>query len=74
MVCGRDTQKPRMGLSRSFSSVTCVEADKKLLVTQTLLKKKKKKKKSVLVWCGWLGGSILEPLTLVAGQKGDVDF
>lgn len=37
MVCGRDTQKPRMGLSRSFSSVTCAEADKKLVVTQTLL-------------------------------------
>lgn len=37
MVCGRDTQKPRIGLSRSFSSVTCAEADKKLVVTQTLL-------------------------------------
>lgn len=28
MVCGRDTQKPRMGLSRSFSSVTCAEAER----------------------------------------------
>ncbi|TNN73086.1 hypothetical protein EYF80_016756 [Liparis tanakae] len=28
MVCGRDTQKPRMGRSRSFSSVTCAEAER----------------------------------------------
>lgn len=31
MVCGRDTQKPRMGLSRSFSSVTCTEAERNWL-------------------------------------------
>lgn len=29
MVCGRDSQKPRMGLSRSFSSVTYMEVEKK---------------------------------------------
>lgn len=29
MVCGRDTQKPRMGRSRSFSSVTCAEAQRR---------------------------------------------
>lgn len=27
-VCGRATQKPRMGLSRSFSSATCTEAER----------------------------------------------
>lgn len=29
MVCGRDTQKPRMGLSLSFSSETCMEAERR---------------------------------------------
>lgn len=29
MVCGRDTQKPRMGLSRSFSSETCMEVERR---------------------------------------------
>jgi len=31
MVCGRDTQEPRMGRSRSFSSVTCEEVEGNLL-------------------------------------------
>lgn len=36
MVCGRDTQKPRIGRSRSFSSVTCMAgAERKLVMSQT---------------------------------------
>lgn len=33
--------------------------------------KRMEEEKSALVWCGWLGGSILKPLTKVSGWKRD---
>lgn len=64
MVCGRDTQKPRMGLSRSFSSVTCTEAERNWLWLRPGFKV------SLFGMAGWLAGwgKHIEAAVLTPGE------